>query len=554
MTLKTLRPWQAECLNKARDWFASNNSDQFLINAAPGSGKTIAACTIAKTLLDDHSIDRVVVIAPRAEVVNQWADDFDLVTDRYMGKITGSDENLTKTSMDFCATWAAIQGLEEQMRSICQSERILLVCDEHHHAALDASWGIAAGGAFENARYTLLLTGTPIRSDGNASVWLSYDSHGAIKITDDATYNLTYGEAVDLGYCRPATFHRHEGSFKVDPGDGNAISVSGKKAAVLAPELKRIPGLESALNFYKLACTPQYEKNGLTPLLTGFQASMIQNAASKLDDLRDRMPNAGGLIIAPNIAMAEYMAEVIEMIEGEPASIVHSQMPNADTKIKAFRKNNDRWLVSVAMVSEGVDIKRLRVLVYLPNAMTELAFRQAIGRVVRTDSSEDDTRAYVVMPFLEKFEQYARRVEDEMPTSTSSKQEPKTTKKCPICNSECAKTAKNCNHCGHEFPERAVRQKECHECSEINEISAESCVACGASFLSAFELSLSEALRVGTIVRGMDLDEQTVAEGEAIASKVRAQILLSGDEKLVNIIRLLPEESWSHLRKILSTS
>jgi len=288
--------------------------------------------------------------------------------------------------------------------------------------------------------------------------------------------------------------------------------------------------------------------------LTGFQASMIQNAASKLDDLRDRMPNAGGLIIAPNIAMAEYMAEVIEMIEGEPASIVHSQMPNADTKIKAFRKNNDRWLVSVAMVSEGVDIKRLRVLVYLPNAMTELAFRQAIGRVVRTDSSEDDTRAYVVMPFLEKFEQYARRVEDEMPTSTSSKQELKTTKKCPICNSECAKTAKNCNHCGHEFPERAVRQKECHECSEINEISAESCVACGASFLSAFELSLSEALRVGTIVRGMDLDEQTVAEGEAIASKVRAQILLSGDEKLVNIIRLLPEESWSHLRKILSTS
>ena len=53
------------------------------------------------------------------------------------------------------------------------------------------------------------------------------------------------------------------------------------------------------------------------------------------------------------------------------------------------------------MVSEGVDIKRLRVLVYLPAARTELAFRQAIGRVVRTLGPDDDTRAYVVMPSFE---------------------------------------------------------------------------------------------------------------------------------------------------------
>src|SRR5262249_54126137 len=79
-----------------------------------------------------------------------------------------------------------------------------------------------------------------------------------------------------------------------------------------------------------------------------------------------------------------------------------------------------RWIVSVAMISEGVDIKRLRVLIYLPNALTELAFRQAIGRVVRTIGPTDDTRAYVVMPSFEIFEAYARRVEAEMPTNESS--------------------------------------------------------------------------------------------------------------------------------------
>ena len=94
--------------------------------------------------------------------------------------------------------------------------------------------------------------------------------------------------------------------------------------------------------------------------------------------------------------------------------IVHSQMNNPDARIRAFRNTTKRWIVSVAMISEGVDIKRLRVLVHLPNALTELAFRQAIGRVVRTQGPDDDTRAYVVMPCTQIFEAYARRIESEM--------------------------------------------------------------------------------------------------------------------------------------------
>ena len=86
--------------------------------------------------------------------------------------------------------------------------------------------------------------------------------------------------------------------------------------------------------------------------------------------------------------------------------LVHSNMGHPNARIKAFRNTTKRWIVSVAMVSEGVDIKRLRVLVYLPNALTELAFRQAVGRVVRTLGPDDDTRAYVVMPSTKIFECY----------------------------------------------------------------------------------------------------------------------------------------------------
>ena len=108
MTIK-LRPWQTEALKKSMKWLIDDRKDRhFLINAAPGAGKTIASCVIAETLIQKGEIDRVVVIAPRTEVVNQWARDYRLVTGRHMAKVTGQDGDLTTLNVDVCATWAAV--------------------------------------------------------------------------------------------------------------------------------------------------------------------------------------------------------------------------------------------------------------------------------------------------------------------------------------------------------------------------------------------------------------------------------------------------------------
>ena len=69
--------------------------------------------------------------------------------------------------------------------------------------------------------------------------------------------------------------------------------------------------------------------------------------------------------------------------------------------------------------------------------------------------------------------------------------------------------------------------------------------------MAEFHLTLEDALRTGVIVRGMDLDEEEAREGEAMADDVREKILQSGDEKLLRILRVLPEESWARLRNIL---
>jgi predicted RNA-binding Zn-ribbon protein involved in translation (DUF1610 family) len=218
--------------------------------------------------------------------------------------------------------------------------------------------------------------------------------------------------------------------------------------------------------------------------------------------------------------------------------LVRSWMSNADSKIKAFRNTDKRWIVSVAMISEGADIKRLRVLIYLPSALTELAFRQAIGRVVRSAGPVDDTRAYVVMPSFETFEQYARRVESEMPADGGkADKSPRRQKR----GNEVS--AAECSSCGHLFPRPGQQKfKSCPACSALNISSATSCNSCGASFQVEFVLTLDEALRAGAIIRGIDIEEQEVQIGEEMAAPVRERILRSGDEQLVRILRILPEE------------
>lgn len=545
-----LRDWQSKALTKALHWLVEMAHDRhFLINAAPGAGKTIAACSIANALIEQGLIDRVIVIAPRIEIVRQWAKDFHFVTGRYMGKVTATEDQI---EYDVCATWAAVEGLKDAFYAVCDTNRVLVICDEHHHAAVSAAWGKSADSAFAHAKYVIVLTGTPIRSDEKESVWLAYDDAGAIDHPEDGTYTLTYGQAVDLGYCRPATFHRHEGRFTVDLEGGEHITITSKEPAELSPELNRIPGLQAALNFYKLAVKPQFESDGKTPRTDGYQGTMVEWASDKLNDLRYRMSNAGGLVIAPSIEMARYMAKLIELMEGEAPTIVHSGMPNADTRIESFRHTDKRWLVSVAMISEGVDIKRLRMLIYLPNALTELAFRQAVGRVVRTGGPDDDTRAYVIMPSFETFEVFARRIEEEMsPSMRVDKGSPKS-KKCPHCTTEAPLSAKFCEACGFEFPKAAQKTKPCLRCEALNSLSARSCQQCGHNFSAEFVLTLNEALRQGAIVRGMDVEEEDVQAGEEMAERVRKMVFDSGDEKLVDIVRKLPEESWGKLRRIFN--
>ncbi len=89
-----------------------------------------------------------------------------------------------------------------------------------------------------------------------------------------------------------------------------------------------------------------------------------------------------------------------------------SDEPGASRRIADFASSDRRWLVSVLMVSEGVDIPRLRVGVYATAARTELFFRQVVGRFIRTTPGGPRRQmSYLLMPADPRLKALAHEIE-----------------------------------------------------------------------------------------------------------------------------------------------
>ena len=129
--------------------------------------------------------------------------------------------------------------------------------------------------------------------------------------------------------------------------------------------------------------------------------TVLSQANERLQALRSMpggQPDAAGLVIAIDQQHAQGIAQLIRRNFGVPAEVVVSDDPTASSRITKFAGSTAPWLVAVRMVSEGVDIPRLRVGVYATTVTTELFFRQAVGRFVRWQNDRGSQKAYVFLP------------------------------------------------------------------------------------------------------------------------------------------------------------
>jgi superfamily II DNA or RNA helicase len=111
--------------------------------------------------------------------------------------------------------------------------------------------------------------------------------------------------------------------------------------------------------------------------------SVLTAADTRLTEVRRHVPDAGGLVIASDQDSARAYAALLKQLTGHKAVVVLSDEKAASKRIAAFAESDDRWMVAVRMVSEGVDVPRLAVGVYATTTTTPLFFAQAVGRFVR---------------------------------------------------------------------------------------------------------------------------------------------------------------------------
>ena len=135
--------------------------------------------------------------------------------------------------------------------------------------------------------------------------------------------------------------------------------------------------------------------------------AVLRAANERLVEVRKEQPDAAGLVIATDREHARGIAALLRIRFGTSARLVTSDDPDASAEIARFATSSEPWLVAVRMVSEGVDIPRLRVGVYATTTATELFFRQAVGRLVRWTRGLPRQRAWLFIPDDPRLRSYA---------------------------------------------------------------------------------------------------------------------------------------------------
>jgi superfamily II DNA or RNA helicase len=386
-TAKSLRAWQAAALQR---YFDENPRD-FLAVATPGAGKTSFALTLASNLLARRQIDRIIIVAPTEHLKTQWAEAahrINLAIDPSFGVKQG------RTSRDYVGialTYAGVAMNPLALRIRTEGFKTLVILDEVHHAGDALSWGEAVREAFEPATRRLMLTGTPFRSDANPIPFVRYEPDGAGAMRSKADYAYGYAEALADGIVRPVLFLAYSGDlqWRTSAGDEVSARLGGPLTKDLASQ-----ALRTALD-------PQ----------GSWVPAVLRAADTRLTEIRSHIPDAGGLVIATDQTAARAYADLLRSISGTKPVVVLSDEPQSSKKISTFADGDQRWMVAVRMVSEGVDVPRLAVGVYATSTATPLFFAQAVGRFVRARSKGESASVFV--PSVPNLLLYASEMEKE---------------------------------------------------------------------------------------------------------------------------------------------
>lgn len=379
------RFWQLDALAA---WVHADKPD-FLAEAAPSAGKTRFAQLVARYAIERRGIRRIIIVVPTASLREQIATAFfDQAGIALTPDYVATDNEPGEPFVGVVVTYQAVAQSPLTFRRLAATQPTLVVFDEIHHAGDELAWGKAIRTAFEVARYRLGLSGTPFRSDSERIPFVTYVDG---KSKPDSRYG--YQAALEDGVVSSVTFSTGDGDFEW-------LGRHGNMRATFKDELSE----DEARERLRAALDIRGQWLPITLKRADARISEMRAGGEELEP----DPDACGLVVCKDIDHAEAVAVFLEKETGERPALVTSDQPDAGHIINAFKKSTQRWLVSVRMVSEGVDIPRLRVGVFATVIVTEMFFRQFVGRFTR---GADE--AVIFLPADKYLLDYAARIMEE---------------------------------------------------------------------------------------------------------------------------------------------
>lgn len=382
-----LRDWQRRALVK---YLAAQPRD-FLAVATPGAGKTSFALRIATELLADRIVDTITIVVPTEHLKNQWAQAASEIGIALDPQFSNSAAVHSPDYHGVVVTYAQVASRPSVHRARTERDRTLVVFDEIHHGGDAKSWGAAIQEAFDEATRRVALTGTPFRSDDTPIPFVRYAPDRAGVMRSQADHSYGYGDALRDGVVRPVVFLAYSGQarWRDHAGHDHCARLGDTETA------------EYMTRAWRTALDPAGQ----------WMPAVLAAADTRLQQVRERSPDAGAMIIATDQESARAYAELLTRITGQAPTVVLSDDKGASSSIARYAAGESPWLVAVRMVSEGVDIPRLAVGVYATSASTPLFFAQAVGRFVR--SRRPGETASIFLPSVPTLLKLASQIETE---------------------------------------------------------------------------------------------------------------------------------------------
>lgn len=389
---KALPPWTAslrQWQQRALEAVCAHGSSDFLAMATPAAGKTRFALRVAHEFMKAGTAQRLLVVCPTNHLRTQWSDAAAKVGLHLDPALTNEQGHEASDYHGAVVTYQQVALAPTIFQRTCSGTNTLLILDELHHAGDGKHWGRALRRAFEPAVFRLILSGTPFRSDNNPIPFIRYEQGES-----RADFTYSYTDAIRDSVCRPIVFPSYEGELTW-LSEGREHTATFEDGLTFDRQRER---LKTAL----------LQESWLGPVITDAHAQLVRLR-------KQEQPDAGGLIVSMDQEHARWVADLVGRLTGTKAAVAVSDDPAASRTIDTFAEHRQQqWLVAVNMVSEGVDIPRLRVGVYGTNVLTEMYFRQVVGRFVRIqDHVPTPQKAWLYLPKDPILVHYARQIKAE---------------------------------------------------------------------------------------------------------------------------------------------